>query len=187
MMVMSSETSGFSWRPTAEELKRPSVNLRWGTGMLKQIIRDSGGDLMRSLAAYNGGWEQVHLARTESYAHSVLTFYAYAVAGRHGYSYQESKVWSLVTMTRVDGRVSLIRTATSGHYLVPCFEDVSGFREFYPDMADAVRTRVAHLTDEDGRDILVDAWLFIGAPDKPVGGIAVDSMSSQLLRVGRQP
>ena len=187
MMVMSSETSGFSWRPTAEELKHPNVNLRWGTGMLKQIIRDAGGDVMRTLAAYNGGWEQVHLAETESYAQSVLTFYAYAVAGRHGYSYQESKVWSLVTMTRVDGRVNLIRTLTSGHFLVPCFEDAAGFREFFPDMSDAIRTRVVHFTDEDGRDILVDAWLFVGAPDRPAGEMAVNAMPPEAPHVGRLP
>jgi hypothetical protein len=90
-------------------------------------------------------------------------------------------------MTRVDGRINLIRTATSGHYLVPCFEDMSGFREFYPDMADAVRTRVAHFTDEDGRDILVDAWLFVGAPDKPMGEIALDATPPELLRVGHRP
>ena len=187
MMVMPAETSGFSWRPTAEELKRPSINLRWGTGMLKQIVRESGGDLIRALAAYNGGWDQVHLAQTEGYAKSVLTFYAYAVAGRHGYGYQESKVWSMVTMTRVDGRVNLIQTLTSGHFLVPCFENAPAFREIYPDMADALRTRVAHFTDEQGHDILIDAWLFVGGPDRPAGEMAANAMPPEIPRIGRRP
>ena len=40
MMVLPAEVSGLSWRPTAEELKQPNINLRWGTGILKQILRD---------------------------------------------------------------------------------------------------------------------------------------------------
>jgi hypothetical protein len=167
MMVMPAEVSGLSWRPSAEELKQPNINLRWGTGMLRQIVRDSNGDLIRSLAAYNGGWEQVHLPVTERYAHSILTFYAYAIAARHGYSYQESKSWTLILMTRVDGRIKLIQTSTSGPFLVPCFEDALGFRDIFPDMVTAPRTRVAHFVDQDGHDVLLDAWLFVGDPGTP--------------------
>lgn len=187
MMVMPAETSGLSWRPSAEELKQPNVNLRWGTGMLKQIVRDSGGDLSRALAAYNGGWEQVHLTATKKYAQSVLTFYAYAIAGRHGYSYQESKIWSLVVVTRVDGHIQLIQTLSSGHFLVPCFGSESEFQEVFPDVDSALHTRAAHFTDKQGHDVLIEAWLFVGDPDTPAGETVVSTTPPEISRVERRP
>jgi hypothetical protein len=124
--------------------------------------------LLRALAAYNGGWDQLDLVSTERYAYSVLTYYAYAIAARHGYSYQESKVWSMVIMTRRDGRIKLIRTASSGHFLAPCFDNARNFRKNYPDMVSAPRTSVAHFVDGEGHDVLIDVWLFVGGLDKHV-------------------
>ena len=74
----------FDWRPSAEELENPWTNLFWGTRTLAQIIRDGQGDLYYSLAAYNGGWDQVHLRVTRNYAADVLSHYARAVAMRYG-------------------------------------------------------------------------------------------------------
>lgn len=85
MMVMPKE-AGFSWRPTAEELMVPSTNIFWGARALSIIVRQSEGDLFNALAAYNGGWEQVHLRVTRRYAQSVLLEYARAVAARNGLS-----------------------------------------------------------------------------------------------------
>lgn len=187
MMVMPAEVSGMPWRPSAAELKQPDVNIRWGTGILKEILRESGGDLLRALAAYNGGWDQLDLASTEQYAHSVLTYYAYAIAARHGYSYRESKVWTMVIMTRVDGYIELIWTATSGHYLAPCFDGALEFRDIYPEMTSAPRTRVTHFTDKDGHDVLVDAWLFVGGLDRHVGEKLVGTARPTLPRVGHHP
>jgi len=187
MMVMPAEVSGMPWRPSSEELKQPNVNLRWGTGILKQVIRDSDGNLANALAAYNGGWEQIHISSTKRYAQSVLTFYAYAIAGRHGYSYQESKVWSLVLMTRVDNRIRLIQTHTSGHFLAPCFEGAIEFRDLYPEMVSAPRTRVAHFTDEEGHDVLIDAWLFVGGSAGFSGEMLVSTAPSTPPRIGHRP
>jgi len=187
MMVMPAEVSGMPWRPSSEELKQPNVNLRWGTGILKQVIRDSDGNLSHALAAYNGGWEQIHIPSTKRYAQSVLTFYAYAIAGRHGYSYQESKIWSLVLMTRVDNRIKLIQTHTSGHFLAPCFEGALEFRELYPEMVSAPRTRVARFTDEEGHDVLIDAWLFVGDSAGFSGEKLVSTTPSTLPRIGHRP
>ena len=187
MMVMPAEISGMPWRPDAEELKQPGVNIRWGTGILKQIIRDSGGDVKRTLAAYNGGWGKVYLTSTERYAHSVLNYYAYAIAARHGYSYQESKVWSMVIVTRVDGRITLIQTDSSGHFLAPCFEGALEFREIYPEMVSAPRTQVAHFIDEDGHDVVIDAWLFVGGLDRNVGEMLVGTTPPALPFIGYCP
>jgi hypothetical protein len=167
MMVMPAETSGLSWRPSAAELKQPTVNLRWGTGMLKQIIRDAGGDLLAALAAYNGGWDQLDLRATEEYAQSVLSHYAHALAARHGDGYQESVVWALLIVTRVDGRIKLIQTRSSGNFVVPCIQGAIGLRVLFPDIAEAPRARVARFVDEEMRDIQIDAWAFVGSPPRP--------------------
>ncbi len=168
MMVLPAEASGLSWRPSAKELKQPGLNLQWGTGILKEIIRESNGNVLTALAAYNGGWDQLYLASTERYAHSVLTYYAYAIAARHGYSYQESKVWTLVLMTRVNGHIEHIQTHTSGHFLAPCFEGAVEFRALYPDMVHAPRVRVTRFLDQEGREVLIDAWLFVGGMERYV-------------------
>ena len=187
MMVTPAEVSGLPWRPSAEELKQPDVNLRWGTGMLKQIIRESSGDLIRALAAYNGGWEQVHLAATQRYAHSVLAFYAYAIAGRYGYTYQQSKVWTMVLMTRVNGRITLIRTDSSGPMLAPCFESAVAFRRLFPSMVNAPRVRVARFVDQDGYETLIDAWLFIGRPTASLQEQMASVALPALSQVGQRP
>jgi hypothetical protein len=187
MMVLPAEASGMSWRPSADELKHPNVNLRWGTGVLKQIIRDAGGDLYLALAAYNGGWEQVHLPSTQRYAHKILTYYAYAIAAHHGYSYQESKEWTMVLMLRSDGRIKSFQTHTSDHDLVPCFGGALQFRKLFPDMVNAPRTQVAHFVDEEGHDILVDAWLFVGDRRNAVAEIQVSAVPPILPLTGHRP
>jgi hypothetical protein len=187
MMVLPAEISGMSWRPSAEELKQPSVNLRWGTGILKEILRETDGDLPRALAAYNGGWEQVHIPSTQRYAHNVLTYYAYAMGARHGYTYQESKQWTLVFMIRVDGRIKRIQTHTSGKYIAPCFGNAVAFRKLFPEMVSAPRARVAHFIDEEGRDVLLDAWLFVGDHSTPPEEHLVRAAPPALLRTGHRP
>ena len=74
----------FDWRPSAEELENPWTNLFWGARALAHTIRDGEGDLYYSLAAYNGGWGQIHLRVTRRYATDVLDHYARAVAARYG-------------------------------------------------------------------------------------------------------
>jgi len=83
MMVMPKE-AGFAWRPPAEQLMIPEVNLFWGARALSIVIRQSRGDLFGALAAYNGGWEQVHLRVTQRYARDVLLEYVRSVAVRNG-------------------------------------------------------------------------------------------------------
>jgi len=74
----------FDWRPSAEELENPWTNVYWGARALAHTIRDGKGDLYYSLAAYNGGWGQIHLRVTRRYATEVLGDYVRAVAVRHG-------------------------------------------------------------------------------------------------------
>ena len=74
----------FPWRPSPEELENPWTNLFWGARALAHTIRDGGGDLFYSLAAYNGGWDRIHRPSTRRYAADVLGDYARAVARRYG-------------------------------------------------------------------------------------------------------
>lgn len=73
----------FEWRPSAKELENPWTNLLWGARALAHTIRDGDGDLYYSLAAYNGGWEQIHLRVTRRYATAVLDHYARATATQY--------------------------------------------------------------------------------------------------------
>lgn len=83
MMVMPRE-AGFSWRPPSEDLENPYRNLFWGTRALATTIDQADGDLYSALAAYNGGWDQIHLSGPRRYATAVMELYAQAVAVRHG-------------------------------------------------------------------------------------------------------
>jgi len=74
----------FPWRPSPEELENPWTNVAWGARALAHTIRDGRGDLYYSLAAYNGGWDQIHLRVTRRYATDVLNHYSRAVAVRNG-------------------------------------------------------------------------------------------------------
>ena len=71
-------------RPSPEELEDPYTNVFWGTRALAQTLVDGNGDLYYTLAAYNGGWGQVHLRVTRQYAADVLGHYARAVAVNYG-------------------------------------------------------------------------------------------------------
>jgi hypothetical protein len=79
MQVMPRE-AGFAWRPTGKELEEPWRNVLWGTQALSMVILQGDGDLYNALAAYNGGWAQIHLHATRRYAEEVLAHYARAVA-----------------------------------------------------------------------------------------------------------
>jgi hypothetical protein len=93
--------AGFAWRPTTEALKDPEVNLDWGTAILADILRQSGGDLSTALAAYNGGWTQLDKRVPRTYAAEVLDFYGRAVAARSGVSPDIAAEWSVaVELTR---------------------------------------------------------------------------------------
>ena len=75
MQVMPYE-AGFTWRPKAQVLKRPSENLSWGTSTLSQIIRQAQGRIYLALLAYNGGWDQIKLRTPRVFGGKVLYYYA---------------------------------------------------------------------------------------------------------------
>lgn len=86
---------GLEWRPPPEELKNPAVNLRWGVGILAEVVRHSGGDLYAALAAYSGGWAQVSGRVPRAYAARVLDNYGQAIMARDGRSPAIASQWTV--------------------------------------------------------------------------------------------
>lgn len=86
---------GFEWRPAAEELENPGLNLRWGASILSHVVQQSGGDLFSALAAYNGGWDQVNSGEPQRFAANVLHEYARAVAARNGIPPDIAPRWAI--------------------------------------------------------------------------------------------
>ncbi len=98
----------FKWRPSPNELEQPWTNVAWGARALAHTIRDGHGDLYYSLAAYNGGWDKIHLRVTRNYAADVLSHYAKAVAAR--YDLHEDGNW--IAIFAVEGTSSEQNTIT---------------------------------------------------------------------------
>jgi hypothetical protein len=86
---------GLEWRPSPDELQNPMVNLRWGVGILAEVVKQSGGDLYSALAAYAGGWDQVNSRVPRQYAANVLDSYGRAVLIRHGLSPDIAAQWTI--------------------------------------------------------------------------------------------
>ncbi len=112
MGVMPKE-AGFSWRPTAQELEDPALNVFWGTRTLGIVIRQARGDLFLALAAYNGGWEQIHFSGPRRYAEDTLLHYARAVAVRMGLPAEGPWV---ATLAAVDPRARTGMTVLGPQY-----------------------------------------------------------------------
>ena len=100
LMGVMPASPGLEWRPPAEQLKEPSVNLRWGVSILSEVIRQSGGDLASALAAYSGGWDEAGSRVPQEYAVSVLNNYGRAIAVRSGVSPDIASQWTIAIEMR---------------------------------------------------------------------------------------
>jgi len=147
----------FPWRPDVEQLQDPSTNLFWGARALAHTIRDGNGDLYYSLAAYNGGWEQIHLRVTRRYAAEILDCYARAIAVRYGLP--EDGDWIAIiavegtpgpsTVTVLGPRYPLARYTER-----PCQADIPRVPVGVPPHATAIT-----FVDERGVECQVHVWL----------------------------
>ena len=91
---------GMEFRPSADDLANPAINLRWGVAILADVVRQAGGDLYAALAAYNGGWENVDDRVPRRYATSVLNNYGRAIATRNGISPDIAAQWTIAIELR---------------------------------------------------------------------------------------
>lgn len=95
LMGIMPQGPGFEFRPTSEALTDPNINISWGTAILADILRQSGGDLQAALAAYNGGWRYATYAIPRDYAHDVLHLYGRAIAVRNGHDPDTAHRWTI--------------------------------------------------------------------------------------------
>jgi len=161
---------GLEWRPPAETLTDPQMNLSWGVAILARIIQQSGGDLGAALAAYSGGWAQANSGVPKRYAKRVLNDYGRAVAVRSNISPEIASKWTVAT------------EVTRGHIpvdpLILNEQPISGLRKFGEHV-------VYNTTDEDGRAYYVKGYavpLALVVPlESSSESIGSDSVDVQLM------
>ena len=147
-----------AWRPSPEKLEEPSTNLFWGARALAQTIRDGNGDLYYSLAAYNGGWNQIHLRVTRRYATEVLDCYARAIAVKHGLP--EDGHWLAVFATDdITGPQTI--TVLGPHRSLARYTERPGIQTDTPiaPIETPPHTTVITIEDEWGAQVHVKMWL----------------------------
>jgi hypothetical protein len=146
-----------SWRPNPQKLQEPTTNLFWGARALAQTIRDGDGDLYYSLAAYNGGWGQIHLRVTRRYATEVMDCYARAIAVKCGLP--EDGRWLAVFATDDTTGPQTI-TVLGPHRSLARYTQRSGFQTDSLAMpAGAPHATVITIEDEWGAQVHVQMWL----------------------------
>lgn len=161
----------FPWRPSAEELRNPWTNVAAGTTTLAQVIRDGNGDVYYALAAYNGGWDQIHLRVTRRYATDVLDNYVRAVAVEHGLSADGDWVAILSVEGLPDHRTV---TVLGPNRSLARYTERPWSRIEVPSAPDGRRpdATLIRFKDERGRDARVSLWLIEG---------------NRLSKLGREP
>lgn len=167
----------FPWRPSAEELEKPWTNISAGTRTLAHIIYDGHGDIFYALAAYNGGWDQVHLPVTRAYAAAVLDHYVRAVAVEHGlppdadwvavFSAENTPDHTTVTVLRPHRQVNRYTERPWSRPGVPTVPQCC-----------APHATVAQFDDGHGREARIELWLLDGDPPSVVGDAASAGLTS---------
>jgi hypothetical protein len=147
----------FPWRPSPEELRNPWTNVAAGTRTLAQVIRDGSGDVYYALAAYNGGWDQIHLRVTRRYAADVLGNYVRAVAVEHGFPADGDWIAILSVEGLPDHRTVTVLgpdQAVARYTERPWEADVPSVPAGTPPDATVIT-----FTDEQGQEARVNLWL----------------------------
>jgi len=157
----------FPWRPSAEELENPWTNVAAGTRTLAHVIRDGNGDAFYALAAYNGGWDQIHLRVTRNYATDVLQHYVRAVAAEHGLPHDGD--W--VAVLSVEGLPDQNTVTVLGPQRpVSRYTDRPLSRVDFPSVPEGYSPHATLMAFEDdqGRQVRANLWLLDGNPPFPL-------------------
>jgi len=175
----------FPWRPSAEELRNPWTNVAAGTATLAQIIRDGRGDVFYALAAYNGGWDQVHLGVTRRYAADVLDNYVRAVAVGEGLS-ADGDWMALLSVEGLPDQSTI--TVLGPGREVARYTDRPWSRAAVPSAPEdhAPHATAIRFRGEHGREVRVNVWLIESdQASNLVGGASAPRPSySQVLGQG---
>jgi soluble lytic murein transglycosylase-like protein len=107
----------FPWRPSAELLKDPAVNLTAGTKTLSEVIRQAQGRLHIALMAYNSGWPKLNVPVARAFARKVLDQYASSVLFDAGYDLKKVSGWTMVIVSHSSaGPVQADRFRSNGTF-----------------------------------------------------------------------
>lgn len=154
MQIMPQET-GFSWRPAAQELLKPGINLFWGTRTFSQVVQQGEGSLNRALAAYNGGWDQENLRGPRLFAGKVLDHYARAIAARAGFDARSMKAWTLVLKIQSSAGLARVDVIKSDGAIQTADFDLSRLPDSTPH-----RTAYSAI-DANNVAWMVEAWVVV--------------------------
>jgi hypothetical protein len=175
----------FEWRPTEDELENPWVNIAWGTRALAHTIRDGKGDLFYALAAYNGGWEKIHLRVTRNYATDVLSHYVQAVAMR--YELPVDGNW--IAILAVDGAPSpKTITVVGPQRPLARYTERPWVQADIPTVPAGVppHSTVIECVDEHGVEYRVNAWL-VAADGTPLVPSSAQAASLPPIAAAEEP
>lgn len=162
MQLMPYET-GFTWRPTTQELLSPTVNVQWGTRTFSQIMRQAEGNVKNALAAYNGGWDQIELRAPQHYSGKVLDHFARSIAMRAGYDGRALKAWKLIFDVRTSyGLQRIDRAASDGTLEVSVDFDLGKLPASTP------HATAYSMIDAEGVAWMVEAWVIV----EPIEGLS---------------
>ncbi|HZY43714.1 MAG TPA: lytic transglycosylase domain-containing protein [Anaerolineae bacterium] len=107
----------FPWRPSAEALKDPAINLTAGTRTLSEVIRQSQGRLHIALMAYNSGWRKLSVPVARSFARKVLEQYASSILFDAGYDLKKVAGWTMILVSHSSaGPVQADRFRSDGRF-----------------------------------------------------------------------
>ena len=162
MQLMPYET-GFTWRPTTQELLSPTLNVHWGTRTFSQIMRQAEGNVKNALAAYNGGWDQIELRAPQLYSGEVLDHYARSIAMRAGYDGRALKAWKLVFDVRTSYGVQRIDLLRSDNIL-----EVNADFDLNKLPASTPHATAYSMIDAEGVAWMVEAWVIV----EPIEGLS---------------
>lgn len=86
----------YPWRPSAEALRNPAVNLLAGSKTLSEVIRQAQGRLHLALMAYNSSWPKLTVPVARSFARKVLEQYARSILFDAGYDLKKVTGWTMI-------------------------------------------------------------------------------------------
>jgi hypothetical protein len=172
----------FPWRPAADELENPWTNVAAGTLTLAHVLRDGRGDAYYALAAYNGGWEQIHLGVTRRYATDVLDNYVRAVAVEQGLPAEGD--WTAILS--VEGLAHHTTVTVLGpNRSVARYTERPWSRAEVPSVPEgrSPDATLIEFEDERGRKVRANVWLIQGnsLADLPGASLSPTSSSPHVL------
>jgi soluble lytic murein transglycosylase-like protein len=77
MQVLEFRAREMGYTGSAEHLKEPSINIRYGTELLRRNIERAGGNIAVAVSAYNAGWSKVRPNDAKRDAHGRFVNQAY--------------------------------------------------------------------------------------------------------------